>query len=172
MVAVGQKAPDFLAPALVDGAGQAIELFKIIEANEAVVLLFSPADFVPACTAEWLAVRDGGWHDHPKIAVFGLTGDSLFSHANYARRHDILFPIISDFHAGIANQYDLVLDEWEGHRTIPARAVVVIDGDWEVHAIEQAPPLAEASPAPVETAADSLSDLGLDVDTPAVEYEN
>jgi len=148
MVAPGQKAPDFIAPALIDGQGTALELFVQIREHEAVVLLFAPADFVPACTAEFVAVREAGWHDTPDLAVIGLTGDSLFSHADYADQYDLPFPLVSDFHAGVADQYDLVLDEWEGHRTIPGRAAVVIDGDWEVRALERADPLDQSDPAP------------------------
>jgi len=171
MVAVGQKAPDFVAPALFDGAGGALELFASVREHEAVVLLFAPADFVPACTAEFVALRDAGWHTHPDLAVVGLTGDSLFSHAAYADQYDLPFPLVSDFHAGVADQYDLVLEEWEGHTRIPARATLVIDGDWEMRALERAAPRAHASPAPVELAADALTDVGLDVDEPAVGYE-
>jgi len=166
MVSVGQPAPDFLAPALVDGEGVGLELFAQIREHEAVVLLFAPADFVPACTAEFVAVERAGWHDHPDLAVLGLTGDSLFSHRAYAERQGLSFPLVSDFHAGVAEQYDLVLSEWEGHTQVPARATVVVDGDWEVRALERAAPLDQSTPAPVERATGGLTDLGLDVETP------
>jgi peroxiredoxin len=170
MVRVGQQAPDFRAPAFVGEGGEAVELVSEIDANEAVVLLFAPADFVGPCTAEWLAVREAGWQDTQGLAVFGVTGDSLFSHAAYAEQHELPFPIISDFHAGIADQYDLLIGDWEGHQHIPARATVVIDGDWEVRAVEQADPLAEASPAPVEHVTRELDELGFDLTRPEPEY--
>jgi len=168
MVRVGQQAPDFVAPTLFGEQGGMLELFAEIRKHDAVVLLFAPADFVPACTAEFAAVRDAGWHDTPNLAVVGLTGDSLFSHAAYADQHDIPFPLVSDFHANVAQQYDLVLGEWEGHRHIPARATVVIDGDWEVRALERADPLSTDSPAPVEHATESLQDMGINVGQPDV----
>jgi len=170
MVTTGQKAPDFAAPAVAEGEGRMVELFAEIQAHEAVVLLFFPADFVPACTAELVALGEAGWHTHPEIAVVGLTGDSLFSHAAYAEQYELPFPIISDFHAGIADQYDLLLGDWEGHQHIPARATVVIDGDWEVRAVEQADPLAEASPAPVEHVTRELDELGFDLTRPETAY--
>ncbi|WP_336326456.1 redoxin domain-containing protein [Halovenus sp. HT40] len=170
MVTVGQQAPDFRAPTFVGDGGEIVELVSEIDAHEAVVLLFSPADFVGPCTAEWAAVREAGWHDTQGLAVLGLTGDSLFSHAAYADQYEIPFPIISDFHAGIADQYDLLLDDWEGHRHIPARATVVIDGDWEIRAVEQADPLAETSPAPVAHATRELDELGFDLTRPETDY--
>jgi peroxiredoxin len=168
MVAPGQKAPDFAATALIDGQGELLELFAEVRDHEAVVLLFAPADFVPTCTADFVAVREAGWQDHPDLAVIGLTGDSLFSHATYADQYDLPFPLISDFHASVAGQYDLVLDEWEGHRTIPGRAAVVVDGDWDVRALEDADPLDRSAPAPVERVVGTLETLGLDVGNPDV----
>lgn len=169
MVAVGQTAPDFLAPVFRDGEGEAFELFAELRDCEAVVLLFAPADFVPACTAELVAVDEAGWQHHPDLAVAGLTGDSLFSHAAYAEQYGLSIPLISDFHAGVAQQYDLVLDRWEGHSTTPARATVVIDAEWTVRAREEAAPLAESRPTPAERATESLAALGLDVETPEVQ---
>ncbi len=171
MVDVGQKAPDFIAPALVDGRGEVIDLVSRVEANDAVVLLFAPADFVPQITQAWRAVAEAGWHEHPQLAVVGVTGDSLFSHAAFAEQEGIPFPIVSDFHAGVANQYDLVAEEWEGHNTIPQRGVVVIDGDWEIRADESAPPLAAVSPSPEQRVVDTLVELGLDVSRPSVAYD-
>lgn len=171
MVTVGQKAPDFIAPALVDDSGRMVELVAEIDASDGVVLLFAPADFVPACTAEWCAVRDAGWHETDGLAVFGLTADSLFSHAAYAEQYDIPFPLVSDFHAGIADQYGLVAEEWEGHRQIPERATVVVDGNWEVRALETADPLADETPPPTVRARSSLTEIGFDVAEPTVEYD-
>lgn len=172
MVIVGQKAPDFFAPALVGGSGRVIELFAEVDANDAVVLLFAPADFVPACTAEWCGIRDAGWQEEANLAVFGLSGDSLFSHAAYAEQHDIPFPLVSDFHTGIAEQYDLVAEEWEGHRHIAERAAIVIDGDWEIRALETADPLEHVTPAPAARVITVLTDLGFDVSKPVVEYDS
>lgn len=169
MIAVGQQAPDFRAPAFVGDGGDVLELVSEITNNEAVVLLFAPADFVGPVTAEWLAVQEA-WGDTRGLSFFGLTGDSLFSHAAYADEYDVPVPLVSDFHAGIADQYDLLLNEWEGHQHVPARATVVVDGDWEVRAVEQADPLAQDSPAPSARAARELDELGFDLPRPTVEY--
>jgi peroxiredoxin len=168
MVSVGQTAPDFAGSAVHEGEGRMLELFALVREHDAVALVFEPADFVPTCTAEFAAIRDAGWHAHPSLAVVGLTGDSLFSHAAYADQYDLPFPLVSDFHGGIADSYDLVLDEWEGHSRIPARATVVVDGDWEVRAVESVSPLSAGSPAPVERVTDALHEAGVDVERPDV----
>lgn len=172
MISDGQTAPDFIAPAASGGAAEMVELFDEIGLAEAVVLLFYPADFVPSCTAELCAVRDADWADVPGLTVLGIAGDSLFAHAAYADQYDLGFRLVSDFHGGIADSYDLLADDWEGHRDIPRRATVVLDGDWAVRfvdALDDA--LAHASPAPAERAADTLEEIGLDVRTPEVDYE-
>lgn len=171
MVTTGQTAPDFIAPAVLDSEGVMLEFFAELQHHEAIVLVFEPADFVPTCTAELCAVRDVGWYDVPELGVIALTGDSLFTHAAYADQYDLPFPIVSDFHGGVADSYDLLLEEWEGHRSIPARATVVVDDDWTVRAVESVDPLAEASPAPVEGATEALDSMGFAVDRPTVNYD-
>ena len=171
MVTTGQKAPDFIKPAVVDGDTRMLELFAALDEHSAVVLVFEPADFVPTGTAELRALREADWHDHPELLVVGLTGDSLYSHFAYTTQYDIPFPLVSDFHAGIADSYGLLLSDWEGHSDIPARATVVVDGDWEVRAVEQVDPLDTRSPPPVARATETLRELGLELQTPAVRYD-
>ena len=170
MVTVGQKAPDFITPAVVDGEVQMLELFAQLREHDAAVLVFEPADFVPTGTAELRAVQGAGWDDNPDLLVVGLTGDSLYSHVAYADEYDLRLPLVSDFHGGIAESYDLLLEEWEGHGAIPARGTAVVDDDWTVRAVETVDPLDSRSTPPVERAAETLADLGLDITRPDVEY--
>jgi peroxiredoxin len=171
MVATGQKAPDFIRPAVVGGDTQMLELFAAVREHSAVALVFEPADFVPTGTAELRAVREAGWHDHPELLVVAVTGDSLYSHFAYANQYELDFPLVSDYHGGVADSYDLLLADWEGHSDIPGRATIVVDGDWTVRSIERVDPLDTRSPAPVERAAETLGELGLDITRPAVQYD-
>ena len=172
MIDVGVKAPDFIAPAVAGGRGVELELYRLVDRHDAVALCFAPANFVPTCTAVFAAVRDAGWHDHPGLAVVAITGDSLFSGFAYADRFDIPFPIVSDFHGGVADSYDLLAESWEGHSDIPRRATVVIDEDWTVRSAEAThDALDRPAPAPVENATATLREIGLDVDRPRVEYD-
>ncbi|WP_297886438.1 redoxin domain-containing protein [uncultured Halorubrum sp.] len=179
MVTVGDTAPDFAAPA-VDAApdGDAertaaeLALFRLVEAHDAVVLCVAPATFVPPCTAALAAVRDAGWHDRDDLAAVALTGDSLYAAFAYADRFALPFPVVADYHCGVADSYDLLADSWEGHSAIPRRATVVIDCDWTVRFAETTDdPLDRADPAPVERAAETLREIGLDVDRPRVDYD-
>jgi len=115
MIDTGVKAPDFIAPAVAGGTATELELFRLVDRHEAVVLCFAPATFVPTCTAAFAAIRDAGWHDRADLAVVALTGDdSLYAGFAYADQFDLPFPIVSDFHGGIAESYDLLADSWEG----------------------------------------------------------
>jgi peroxiredoxin len=172
VIDVGVKAPDFIAPAVSEGRGVELELFRLVERHEAVVLSFAPADFVPTCTAVFAAIRDAGWHDRHGLAVVTLTGDSLFAGFAYADRFEFPFPIVSDFHGGIAESYDLLAESWEGHSQIPRRATVVIDGDWTVQFAEATTDALDCpSPSPVQNATATLREMGLDVDRPRVNYD-
>ena len=172
MIGVGDTAPDFIAPAVSGGTATELELFRLVEAHDAVVCCFAPATFVPACTAEFAAVRDGGWGGRDDLAVVALTGDSLYAGFAYADRFALPFPVVADFHGGVAESYDLLADSWEGHSEIPRRATVVIDGDWTVRFAEAtADPLDRADPAPVQGAAEALREIGVDVDRPRMAYD-
>jgi peroxiredoxin len=172
MIETGVKAPDFAAPAVADGRATEIALYRLVEAHRAVVLAFTPATFVPTSTAAFAAVRDAGWHDREDLAVVALTGDSLYAGFAYVDRFDLSFPVVSDFHGGIADSYDLLADSWEGHADIPRRATVVIDGDWRVRFAEATTDaLDRPAPAPVENATATLRELGVDVDRPRVNYD-
>jgi peroxiredoxin len=172
MIDVGATAPDFVAPAVADGTGVELELYRLVSDHRAVVLTFAPADFVPTCTATFAAIRDAGWHDRPEAAVVALTGDSLFSGFAYVDRFDLPFPLVADFHGDVADSYDLLAESWEGHAGIPRRATVVLDDDWTVRFAEATrDALDRPAPAPVENATATLRDLGIDVDRPRVEYE-
>ncbi|WP_435096089.1 redoxin domain-containing protein [Halorubrum sp. N11] len=172
MIDVGVKAPDFIAPAVAGGTAIELELFRLVDSYEAVVLCFAPGNYVPTCTAAFAAVRDAGWHDRNDLAVVALTGDSLYAGFAYADQFDLSFPIVSDFHGAIAESYDLLADSWEGHSDIPRRAVVAIDSDWTVRFAEATTDaLDRLAPSPVQNATVALREVGVDVDRPRVDYE-
>ena len=94
------------------------------------------------------------------------------SHMAYANQYDLSLPLVSDFHAGIADTYDLLADDWEGHSRIPQRATVVVDGDWEVCAVEIADgPLDATSPGPACRATGAVRECGIDIECPDVAYD-
>ncbi|MGO3742868.1 peroxiredoxin [Kerstersia sp.] len=66
-------------------------------AGRAVVLYFYPKDNTPGCTTESCDFRDGyAAFLKAGCLVFGVSRDSLRSHENFAGKHELPFPLISD----------------------------------------------------------------------------
>ena len=118
---VGAPAPGF---SLNDGNGKEWRLLD--HRGKVVVLLFYPGDETPICTRQMCSVRDR-WEDYSATGaeVVGISTDSVESHQNFARHHDLPLRLLSDESGAIANLY--------GARSlIPgkvARSVFVIDAN-------------------------------------------
>ena len=92
MLDVGDKAPAF---GLEDQSGKTVKLsdFK----GKTVVLYFYPKDDTPGCTREACAFRD----EHSALrkagaVVLGVSPDSGASHAKFAGKYDLPFPLLAD----------------------------------------------------------------------------
>lgn len=172
MISVGEKAPDFIAPAVKNGTAVEHEFFRTVEESPAVLLYFYPADFVPTCTAELCAMRDAGWADESGLSVVAVRSDSLFAGFAYADQFDLQFPLVYDGVGSVADSYGLLADSWEAHTDVPRRAAVVINGDWSVAFVDATTDaLDQPSPAPVENATAAIREVGVDVDRPRVNYD-
>jgi peroxiredoxin Q/BCP len=88
----GRKAPDFLLP---DAARKTVSLaaFK----GKDVVVYFYPRDDTPGCTKEACGFRDL-WKDLQRagVVVLGVSSDSPASHAKFASKFALPFPLLSD----------------------------------------------------------------------------
>jgi len=92
MLKQGDKAPDF---DLEDDQGNAVSMKDF--AGKKVVLYFYPKDNTPGCTTEACSLRDvydeilekGG-------VVIGVSADSVKSHGNFKKKHDLPFYLLSD----------------------------------------------------------------------------
>lgn len=90
-ITIGQPAPDFTG-ATSDGDIKLSDL-----RGHAVVLFFYPKDNTPGCTKEACGFRDVRGELEAKGAkVFGVSKDSLTSHARFTEKFDLNFPLISD----------------------------------------------------------------------------
>ncbi|NDU85508.1 MAG: peroxiredoxin [Ferrovum sp.] len=98
---VGQQAPDF---SVVD---QNSKLQKLTDyQGKWLVLYFYPKDETPGCTTEACAYRD----DIHKIqqlgaAVVGVSIDDASSHAEFADKHHLPFPLLADKEGTVAKSY-------------------------------------------------------------------
>lgn len=88
----GDRAPDFELP---DQKGDVHRLADY--RGQWVLVYFYPKDDTPGCTKEACAIRDS-WPDFEKlkIRVFGVSKDSVASHAKFAGKYDLPFTLLSD----------------------------------------------------------------------------
>jgi thioredoxin-dependent peroxiredoxin len=88
----GRKAPDFT---LADAKGERVSLADFKGKN--VVVYFYPKDDTPGCTKEACGFRDH-WKALQKagIVVLGVSADDAASHAKFASKYKLPFPLLSD----------------------------------------------------------------------------
>jgi thioredoxin-dependent peroxiredoxin len=98
---VGEKAPAF---SLQDQSGKTVKLsdFK----GRKVVLYFYPKDDTPGCTREACAFRD----EHSGLqkagaVVLGVSPDSGPSHARFAGKYKLPFPLLADTDHTVSEKY-------------------------------------------------------------------
>jgi thioredoxin-dependent peroxiredoxin len=90
---VGDKVPDFSLP---DQNGQAVKLADL-RGKGPIVFFFYPKDETVGCTREACSFRDA----HAELAaagaiVFGVSGDSVESHAGFAKHHSLNYGLLAD----------------------------------------------------------------------------
>ena len=100
----GQPAPDLR---LQDqhGAWQTLEQYR----GTWVVLYFYPKDFTPGCTTQVCAFRDDVTQLHKVGAkVLGVSVDEVESHAKFAEKYQVPFPLLSDAGKDVARRYGVL----------------------------------------------------------------
>lgn len=105
---VGEAAPDFDLP---DQNGVRHNLKEF--AGKWLVLYFYPKDDTPGCTQEACAFRD----DMHKLTalgaqVVGISVDDSNSHAEFARKYHLPFPLLADKSTAVAARYGALMDLW------------------------------------------------------------
>jgi peroxiredoxin 2/4 len=116
-VLVGRKAPDFKAPAVVNGDFKDISLsdFK----GKYVVMFFYPLDFTFVCPTELHTFQEKlGAFKALNCEVLGVSIDSKFSHLAWLNtpREDggvkgVAYPLISDINKTISRDYDVLIPD-------------------------------------------------------------
>ena len=148
MIRTGQEAPDFVLPGAAGGTIETHALSEYTDRGWAVVLVFYPFDFHPACTDQWCSLRDADWLTLlDDVAVLGVGSDGAYAHREYAARNNIQFPLLSDTDGRVSRAYDVLTEEFEGHRGVPGRALFVVDPErivrfaWAAQGPEEQPDL-------------------------------
>lgn len=128
MLKVGDTAPDFAA---VDQTGKRVTLDDLVQ-DSGIVLYFYPKDFTPVCTAEACLFRDAGSElAQAGLRVVGVSTDDSASHARFAEKHRITFPLLSDPDKQLQKSYEArqVLG------LMPKRVTYVIDQKKKIRAV-------------------------------------
>ena len=103
----GQAAPDFNLP---DQNGRMHSLQDF--AGKWLVLYFYPKDDTPGCTEEACAFRDDLMQITKLDAeVVGISVDDTSSHAEFARKYHLPFPLLADKSTAVAARYG-ALSDW------------------------------------------------------------
>jgi peroxiredoxin Q/BCP len=101
MLKVGDKAPDFNLPT---GDGKLLGLRDL--KGKKVVLYFYPKDNTSGCTKEACSFQENLSVFRKKGAVvIGVSADSVASHAKFAEKYDLSFPLLSDESKDIMKSY-------------------------------------------------------------------
>jgi peroxiredoxin Q/BCP len=114
----GAAAADAAAPA--PRLGQPAPAFRLQDQNGAwhtleqyrgnwVVLYFYPKDFTPGCTTQVCAFRDEVTElEKVGARVLGVSLDDVESHAKFAEKYRVPFPLLSDAGKDVAGRYGVL----------------------------------------------------------------
>ena len=121
-VQVGDKAPVFTASLQDGGTFDSATLIG----RKWLVLFFYPKDNTPVCTKEACAFRDS----YEKFSaagaeVVGVSSDSAATHARFAEKHRLPFPIVADTDRRLRKLFGVP----NPLGVIPGRVTYVIDRD-------------------------------------------
>ncbi len=133
MIAEGQPAPDFT---LLDQDGKSITLSALKGAP--VVLYFYPKDDTPGCTTEACAFRDAeADYQAAGAKVLGVSPDDVKSHAKFAKKHTLPFPLLADTETKVCELYGVWKEKSMYGKTYMGveRTTLLIDADGVIRKI-------------------------------------
>jgi peroxiredoxin Q/BCP len=104
MLAIGSRAPEFTIP---DQDDRPTSLTTLLN-HGPLILYFYPADFTPGCTREACSIRDL----HAEIqkvglSVAGVSPQSPERHAEFRKRYNLPFTLLSDVEKFVIKMYDV-----------------------------------------------------------------
>ncbi|MEM8655572.1 MAG: thioredoxin-dependent thiol peroxidase [Pseudomonadota bacterium] len=101
MLDIAASAPDFTLP---DGDGTDVTLSAL--KGGPVVLYFYPRDDTPGCTKESIAFSEHlSDFEAAGAKVFGISKDSVASHAKFAKKRELSVPLLSDESGSVCEDY-------------------------------------------------------------------
>jgi peroxiredoxin (alkyl hydroperoxide reductase subunit C) len=130
MPMIGQPAPQFVAPAVVDG-GDFKEINLADYKGKFVVLFFYPLDFTFVCPTEITQFRDSLKDFKAENAeVIGVSVDSVHSHKRWLKDDlgNLGYPLIGDVTKRMARDYGVLLED----KGIATRGTFIIDPEGRI----------------------------------------
>jgi thioredoxin-dependent peroxiredoxin len=109
--ALKKTAPDFTAPVAGGSYAEGSTLTLSQLAGKPVILYFYPKDDTPGCTKQACGLRDAWSRLQKKAHVFGISPDSVKSHAKFIAKHELPFPLISDADKAISEAYGVWVEK-------------------------------------------------------------
>lgn len=89
---IGDSIPQFELP---DQHGNLVKTEELL--GKPLILFFYPKDFTPGCTRQACSFRDNMDEFIEKgVQVIGISSDSISSHANFASKYSLEYPILAD----------------------------------------------------------------------------
>src|SRR3954471_896761 len=112
---IGQAAPDFKLPYATQEAihmKPEEQMSLASQRGKNVILAFYPADWSGGCTTEVCTLRDT-FAELSKLnaTVLAVSGDYVFSHQEWAKHHNLQFPLLSDHDHAVAKAYDSYMEQ-------------------------------------------------------------
>ena len=100
--------------------------------GKTVVLAFYPGAFTGVCDTEMCSLRDNmNSFNDLNTNVLGISVDSPWANAEFAKKYEINFNLLSDYNRDVSKAYDMIfngLGGLEGYEC-SNRGVLIIDGE-------------------------------------------
>ena len=100
--------------------------------GKTVVLAFYPGAFTGVCDTEMCSLRDSmNSFNDLNTTVLGISVDSPWANAEFAKKYEINFSLLSDYNRDVSKAYDMIfngLGGLEGYEC-SNRGVLIIDGE-------------------------------------------
>lgn len=107
MFLLSKLAPDFSLSDQ-DGTVHTLSDYR----GQKVLLYFYPKDDTPGCTTEAKCFRDRlNELSAANVQVFGVSGDDMMSHAQFAEKHGLNFPLLADVDKEMVKAYGVWVEK-------------------------------------------------------------
>jgi peroxiredoxin len=127
MVEVGDKAPDFT---LKNTSKEAVTLSEL--RGKTVILAFYPGAFTGVCDKEMCSFQENLTNlNDCNATVLGISVDSPWANAEFARRYNLEFDLLSDLDREVVDSYDakfVGLGGLEGYVS-SNRIIIIVDSE-------------------------------------------